>query len=94
MPKVHDIVAHKIAKKFNTYYNIGHGPDIHKFPMVVEVVMAGEIEKGLQTIKRFEGPAYIAGATALAVDRAKIATRGSNIGVMDQFGRIVKRSTR
>ena len=94
MPKVHDIVAHRIAKKLNTFYNVGYGPDIHKFPKVVEVVMAGEIEMGLQKVNHFEGPTYIAGATSLAVDRAKKATRGTSIGVMDQFGKIVKRSTR
>ena len=56
--------------------------------------MAGEIEMGLQKVNHFEGPTYIAGATSLAVDRAKKATRGTSIGVMDQFGKIVKRSTR
>ena len=94
MSKAHDVVAHRIAKKLKTYYNAGRGPDVHKFPKVVEVVMAGGVEKGIQKVKGFEGPTYIAGATALAVERAKKATHRTSIGVMDQFGRIVKRSTR
>ena len=94
MSKVHDIVAKRIAKKFKTPYNAGYGPDIHKYPLVVEVVMAGGVEKGIQEIEDFDGPTYIAGATPLAVERAKTATRGTSIGVLDQLGRIVKRSTR
>ena len=94
MPKMHNIVAKRIAKKRNTFYNNGVGPDIFDYPTVVEVVMAHEVEKGFQKINGFDGPTYIAGATPLAVERAKKVTRGTSIGVMDQFGKIVKRSTR
>ena len=94
MSKSHDTVARRIGKKMNVFYNTGRGPDLHKYPKVVEVVMAHEVEKGIQEVKNFQGPTYIAGATKLAVERAKQATKGTSIGVMDQFGRIVKRSTR
>ena len=94
MAKSHDIVAKRIAENMNVFYNAGRGPDIHKYPKVVEVVMAHEVDKGIQKINGFQGPTYIAGATQLAVERAKKATRGTSIGVIDQLGRIVKRSTR
>ena len=45
MSKNHDIVANRIAKKFNVFYNAGRGPDIMKYPMVVEVVLSSEVEK-------------------------------------------------
>ena len=94
MSKVHDMVANRIAKKLKTFYNAGRGPDILKYPTVVEVVLASGVEKGLQKVNGFQGPTFLAGATPLAVDRAKKVARGTGIGVMDQFGKIVKRSTR
>ena len=94
MSKVHDIVANRIAKKLKTYYNPGRGPDIFKNPTVVEVVLAHEVAKKMQYIEAFEGPTYIAGATPLAIERAKKVTKGTGIGVMDQFGKILKQSTR
>ena len=94
MPKAHDITAKRIAKKLNTFYNAGVGPDIHKYPTVIEVVMANEVEKVLQKLNGYQRPAFLAGATQLAVERAKQATKYTGIGVMDQFGKIVKRSTR
>ena len=94
MSKIHDIVANRIAKERDTYYNPGRGPDIFDYPTVVEVVMAHEVKKCMQYLKPFEGPTYLAGATPLAIERAKKATRGTSIGVMNQFGKILKRSTR
>ena len=94
MSKIHDIVANRIAKKLNTSYNRGRGPDIYKYPTVVEVVLAHEVEKGMESIKMFEGPTYLAGATQLAIERTKKHAKGTSIGVMDQFGKILKRSTR
>ena len=94
MSKIHDIVANRIAKKLKVFYNTGRGPDLVEYPRVVEVVLANEIEEGLRKINDFAGPTYLAGATQLAVERAKKATRGTSIGVMDPNGRILKRSTR
>ena len=39
-------------------------------------------------------PVYIAVATQLAIKKAITAVKGTNIGVMDQNGKIIKRSTR
>lgn len=94
MPKMHDIVANRIAKKRKTFYNFGAGPDIFDYPTMIEVVMAHEVEKGFQKMNGFEGPTYLAGATPLATERAQKLTRGTSIGVMNHLGNIVKRSSR
>ena len=91
---MHDIVAKRIAEKMNVFYNAGRRPDVHKYPKIVEVVMAHEVDKGIQKINGFQGPTYIAGTTQLAVERAKKDSRGTSIGVMDQLCRIVKHLTR
>ena len=94
MSKNHDIVANRIAKKFNVFYNAGRGPDIMKYPMVVEVVLSSEVEKGMKYLEDFEGPSYLAGVTSKAIEKARKTTKGTCIGVMDQYGKILKRSTR
>lgn len=94
MSKMHDIVAKRIAKKFDVFYNAGRGPDIMKYPMVIEVVLSKDVEKGMNNLTDFEGPSYLAGVTSKAIEKARKVAKGTCIGVMDQNGKILKRSTR
>ena len=90
MPKMYKIVANRIAKKRNTFDYNGVRPDIFDFPIVVDLVMVHGVEKGFQKFNDFEEPTYIAGAAPLTVERTNKVTRGTSLGVMNQFGEIVK----
>ncbi len=91
---IHDEVANRIATKFDTFYNRGYGPDIFNRKIVIEVVLANTIKNAFELLKGWEKPVYMAGATQLAIKKAIEAVKGTNIGVMDQNGKIIKRSTR
>ena len=90
----HDVTAIQIAKKFDTSYNRGCGPDVFTDKIVVEVVSGNSIKDAFKKLNGWQLPVYMAGATEKAIERARLATKGTNIGVMDQNGKIIKRSSR
>ena len=94
MSTLHDETAIRIAKKFQTFYNRGCGPDVFTDNIVVEVVLANSIKNAFKKLKGWQLPVYMAGSTKKATEKARIATKGTNIGVMDQNGKILKRSNR
>ena len=90
----HKTTSNRIAKKLNGDYNNGKGVDIVTPNIAVEVETENTVAGGIQQLQGHRKPAYIAGTNAKAVDRALKATQNTTIGVMDNQGRIVKRSTR
>ena len=90
----HDRTALKIAKQKGTDYNRGQGPDVITPRQVIEVETAGTVRDGLRQLQGFQKPAYIAGADVAATKAALEATQNTTVGVIDQSGKIVKRSTR
>ncbi len=90
----HKTVANRIAKKFKTEYNSGHGADIKTPSLAVVVVGPHTIAHAPRLLRGHRKPAFIAGTNKLAVKKALDFTQGTSIGVMDNHGCIIKPSTR
>ncbi len=90
----HKTTSNRIAKKFNTSYNKGKGVDIKSTQATVEVETPDTVGDASGQLRGHRGPAYIAGTNKAAVEKALEATQGTTIGVMDNQGNIVKKSTR
>ena len=90
----HKTTANRIAKKLGAEYNDGQGVDIKSNRATVEVETPDTVGDAPSQLRGHRGPAYIAGTNKEAVEKALKTTQGTTIGVMDNTGRIVKRSTR
>ena len=90
----HRTAANRIAKKFNTDYNDGKGVDIKSKRATIEVETLDTVSEAPGQLRGHRGPAYIAGTNQATVQRALEVTQGTTIGVMDNQGNIVKKSTR
>ena len=90
----HDQTAERLAKKERADYNRGQGADIQTARRAIEVETADTASDGLRQLQGHRKPVYIAGADAAAIQAALEATKGTTVGVMDEKGNIVKRSTR
>lgn len=92
--KSHKTTANRIAKKLNTEYNNGEGVDIKSPKATVEVETPETVNEALRQLQGHRGPAYVAGTNKEAVEKALKATKGTTVGVMDNQGKIITRSTR
>lgn len=92
--KSHKTTANRIAKKFKTDYNSGEGVDIKSKRANIEVETFETVSDAPSQLRGHRGPSYIAGTNKAAVEKAIEATEGTTIGVMDNQGKIVKKSTR
>jgi len=90
----HKTTANRIAGKFGVEYNDGEGVDIKSKRATVEVETSDTVAEAPGQLRGHRGPAYIAGSNQEAVEKALEVTKGTTIGVMDNQGNIVKRSTR
>ncbi len=88
----HDKIAKNLAKREESFYNKGKGPDIKGARRVIEVVTHdSDSYSSLDQVKGFRKPKYIATPPEL-VKKAKNVTKGTGIGVMGPTGKIHKRS--
>ena len=90
----HKITANRIAKKFGVDYNDGEGVDIKSPKATVEIETPETVDNAPGQLRGHQGPAYIAGTSKEAVAKALRTTKGTTIGVMDNKGKIIKKSTR
>ena len=92
--KSHKTTANRIAKKYNTDYNDSKGVDVKSPRATIEIETIDTVNDALGQLRGHKGPAYIAGTNAEAVQKAIEVTKDTTIGVMDNQGNIVQRSTR
>ena len=92
--KSHRATANRLAQKFGVDYNKGKGADVKAPNIAVEVETPGTVAGGLRQLQGHKKPVYIAGTNKTAVDIALDKTKGTTVGVMDNQGNIVKKSTR
>lgn len=90
----HRTTANRIAKRYNTQYNDGQGADIQTSRIAVEVETPETVPDAVRQLQGHRKPVYIAGTSQEAVERALEVTEGTTVGVMDNQGNIIKRSTR
>ena len=88
----HDQIASKLAKKKNTDYNKGQGPDIKTPKQIIEVAVSeSDLKDSKRQLQGFKKPRYIATSSDM-VDKALEATENTSIGVMGPTGHIHKRA--
>lgn len=92
--KSHKTTSNRIAKKLKAEYNSDKGVDIVTPNVAIEVETESTVQSGMQQLQGHKKRSYIAGTNKAAVDKALEATKGTTIGVMDNQGNIVKKSTR
>jgi len=90
----HKAAANRIAQKYGVEYNDGKGVDINSSRASVEVETTKTVADAPGQLRGHRGPVYIAGTNKEAIDKALDVTQGTTIGVMDNQGNIVKRSSR
>lgn len=90
----HKITANRIAKKYKTEYNSGAGADIKAEKAAIEVETPDTVKGGMRQLQGYKKPVYIAGTNQEAVDKALEVTQGTSIGVMNNQGKVIKRSRR
>ncbi len=90
----HTTTANRLAKKLKTDYNEGKGPDINTDNLAIEVETEDSVSDASRQLQGFNKPVYVAGTNQKAVQKALEKYENTTIGVMDNQGKIVKRSTR
>ena len=90
----HDRTAERLAAKERTEYNRGQGADVQGRRRAIEVETAATVRDGLRQLRGYRKPVYIAGSDAAATKAALEVTRGTTVGVMNDQGKVVKRSSR
>ena len=90
----HLTTANRLAKKFNTEYNRGQGADIQTADFAIEVETPESIGDAGRQLQGYQIDVFVAGTNQDAVDRALERYKNSSIGVMNNQGEIIKRSSR
>ncbi len=92
--KSHKTASNRIAEKYNTEYNPNKGVDIVTPNIAIEVETKSTVSSGIQQLQGHRKKSYIAGTNQEVVKKALERTKGTTIGVMDNQGNIIKKSTR
>ena len=90
----HKTTANRLAALHNAEYNRGPGADIKAEGITIEVETPETVADAGRQLSGHRGPVYVAGTNKKAVEQALDRYSDSTIGVMDNHGNIVKRSTR
>lgn len=94
MLTTHDAIAQRIATLKGVSYNQGKGPDIITPFEAIEVETVHTVTDAARQLQGYRRPVYVAGADDAATQTALKHYEGTDIGVMDAFGKILKSSTR
>ena len=90
----HRITANRLAKKFKTTYNEGAGADIKTDNIAIEIETPETVSDASRQLQGHKKPVYVAGTNKDAVKKALERYEGTTIGVMDNQGKIIKKSSR
>lgn len=90
--KAHTATAHRIAKRYAATYNASDGTDITGDNLLIEVETTATIAEGVERLKSRSGRVYVAVTNKEGVAEALRLTLGTNVGVMDPRGNIVRES--
>ena len=88
------IAANRLAKKFNTEYIPGPGPDIKCSKAIIAVENEETLSHATRKLSGYRVPVYVAVTNKKSLFAAIAKYAHTTIGVMDNQGRIVKKSTR
>jgi hypothetical protein len=88
------IAANRIARKFKAEYIPGPGPDIKSPKATIAVETEKTLSDAIRKLSGYRGPVYVAVTNKTAIYAAIEKYAHTTIGVMDNQGDIVKKSTR
>ena len=88
------ITANRIANKLKAEYIAGPGPDIKSSKVTIAVETEETLSDALRKLSGYRGPVYVAVTTKTALYAAIKKYAHTTIGVMDNQGGIVNKSTR
>jgi hypothetical protein len=89
----HKATVNRLSKKFGTEPQ-RKGADIQTNNLAIEVEPEKTINQAIMQLQGYKKPVYIAGVNQKAVEKALEATEGTTVGVMNNRGKIIKRSSR
>lgn len=90
----HDQIAERLAKKFHTEYKSQKGIDLVLSNKVIEVeVFKSTLDDGVGQVVHSSKARYLA-VPKRSEKAALEKTKGTGIGVMTEYGNIVKKATR
>lgn len=90
----HDEIANKLAKKFGIEYKSDKGIDLVLPNKVIEVeTKKSGIIQGIKQVEKSSKARYLA-VNKQNISNALDATGGTGIGVMNPYGKIVKKASR
>mgnify|MGYP001818747528 CR=1 FL=1 len=88
------IAANRIARKLKTEYILGPGPDIKSSQCTIAVETERSLSEAVRKLSGYRGPVYVAVTKKKSLFATIEKFAHTTIGVMDNQGRIVKKSTR
>ena len=88
------ITANRIARKFKTEYILGPGPDIKSSQCTIVVETEESLSEAVRKLSGYRVPVYVAVTNQKSLFVAIEKYAHTTIGVMDNQGDIVKKSTR
>ena len=92
--KTHDNTAKRIAKRYGGQCNSRKGADIPLPTMTIEVETENTIGDAPRQLQGYRNKVYIATTTKKGIEKAIERAKGTTIGVMNNEGSIIKKSTR
>lgn len=88
--KSHTATINRIARRYGVAVRLDDRCEVHTRHGLVGIETAATVARRIRSLKKHEGPAYVAVTNKEALIDALRATEGSRIGVMDPQGNIVK----
>lgn len=89
---LHDRIARRAARVHGGHYVRAQGPDIVAPRLVGQVeVQPGRLSDAIRQLRGYRKPRYLVVPDRL-IDAAQSRTKGLKVGVMNEYGRIVKRA--
>ncbi len=92
--KKHRETAERIARNEGVKYNPSKGADVISKRRAIEVETVNTVSGGMQQLQGHRKPVYIAGTDERTIKAALKKTQGTTVGVMDNQGKVIRRSTR
>lgn len=90
----HDLIAERLAQKFDTEYKSDKGIDLVTKDRAIEVETKKEgLDQGIGQIAHSSKARYLAVSNRI-VKLARKLIEGSGIGIMNEKGRIIKKAGR
>ena len=88
------ITSNRIARKFKAEYIPGPGPDIKCPTCTITVETEETLSEAVRKLSGYRGPVYVAVTNKKSLFAAIEKYVHTTIGVMDNQGEIIKKSTR